>query len=91
MLTNRYREDYRNFVLRWVPLASLFRTDRDDLLPLLEARRSYLQTSIDTMVELYGSVDGYLEQALGVDAGLRQGLRERLLRELPNDGSLAGD
>jgi protein-tyrosine phosphatase len=91
MLTNRYREDYRNFVLRWVPLASLFRTDRDDLLPLLEARRSYLQTSIDTMLELYGSVDAYLDQALGVGPELRQALRKRLLRELPRDGSMTGD
>lgn len=80
LLSNRYRSDYHAFVLRWVPLVSLFRTDPADLLPLLEARRSYLQASLDAMRELYGSVDGYLEQALGVDAELRAALRARLLR-----------
>jgi protein-tyrosine phosphatase len=80
LLSNRYRRDYHAFVLRWVPLASLFRTDPADLLPLLEARRSYLQASLDAMRELHGSVDGYLEQALGVDAELRSALRHRLLR-----------
>lgn len=81
LLTNRYQEDYRNFVLRWVPLASLFRTDPEDLLPLLEARRVYLQSSIDAMVELHGSVEGYLEEGLGVGPELRAALERNLLRQ----------
>lgn len=79
LLSNRYLAGFRSFVLRWVPLYSFFRTDPDDLLPLLEARRSYLQGSLDTIVELYGSVDTYLEDRLGVTPELREQLRANLL------------
>lgn len=79
LLTNRYQADYRAFVLRWVPLASLFRTQSSDVLPLLEARRAYLETSIDAMREQNGSVEGYLQQSLGLDASLRAALAANLL------------
>ncbi len=80
LLTNRYRESFRRFVLRWVPLYSLFRTNPEDLLPLLEARREYLETSLATITELHGSVDAYLEGPLGVTPVRRAALRENLLR-----------
>ena len=79
LLTNRYLESFRDFVLRWVPLYSFFRTDPDDLRPLLEARRSYLQASLDAIVELHGSIDAYLEHELGVTPARRAALREHLL------------
>ncbi len=66
-------------MLRWVPLYSFFRTDPEDLLPLLEARREYLQAALDEMVDQYGSVDGYLERALGVDNELRAKLEHHFL------------
>jgi protein-tyrosine phosphatase len=66
--TNYYQQDFFRFILRWVPLYSFFRTDPEDMLPLIEARREYLQVALDEMVARYGSVDAYLEQALGVDA-----------------------
>jgi protein-tyrosine phosphatase len=77
--TNYYQQNFLRFVLRWVPLYSFFRTDPEDLLPLLEARREYLQTSLDEMVTRYGSIDAYLEQALGLDAELRVKLEHHLL------------
>jgi protein-tyrosine phosphatase len=40
---------------------------------------AYLQTAFEVMAESHGSVDGYLEQALGVDAALRDRIRERVL------------
>ena len=80
LLTNQYREAFHRKVLRWVPLYPLFRTDPEDLLPLLEARPEYLRVSLDTIDELYGSLDAYLEQALGVTPARRAALRANLLR-----------
>jgi protein-tyrosine phosphatase len=79
LLSNRYLEDFSNFVLRWVPLYSFFRTNPDDLLPLLEARRTYLEASLDTIRQQYGSVDTYLEYELGVTPARREQLRANLL------------
>jgi protein-tyrosine phosphatase len=79
LLSNQYLTGFRNFVLRWVPLYSFFRTDPDDLLPLLEARRSYLQGSLDAIVERHGTIDQYLERELGVTPALRERLRANLL------------
>ena len=80
LMTNRYRAAFQRFVLRWVPLYSLFRTEPDDLLPLLEARREYLQTSLDAIDELHGSLDAYLANEVGVTPEIRASLRANLLR-----------
>ena len=80
LATNHYRADFAAFVLRWIRLYSFFRTNPESLIPLLEARREYLQASIDEMNERYGSVDGYLRDGLGVTDELRASLRKNLLR-----------
>jgi len=77
--TNYYQQNFFRFVLRWVPLYSFFRTDAEDLLPLLEARREYLQAALDEMMARYGSTEGYLEQALGLDAEMRAKLEQQFL------------
>ncbi len=77
--TNYYEQNFFRFVLRWVPLYSFFRTDPEDLLPLLMARREYLQAALDEMIARYGSVDAYLEQALGLDSEMRAKLERHLL------------
>jgi protein-tyrosine phosphatase len=79
LLTNYYQQNFMRFVLRWVPLYSFFRTDPDDVLPLLLAKREYLQASIDAMIETHGSIDGYLEEALGMAAERRAELATQLL------------
>ncbi|GAD58596.1 tyrosine-protein phosphatase [Brevundimonas sp. BAL450] len=38
----------------------------------------YLDAAIEAMVQTHGSIDGYLEQALGLDAALRDRIGERL-------------
>jgi len=78
--TNYYQQNFFRFVLRWVPLYSFFRTKPEDLLPLLEARREYLQAALDEMVTRYGSIDAYLEQALGLDAEMRAKLEHNFLQ-----------
>jgi len=80
LMTNTYRRDYDNFVLRWVPLYSLFRTQPEDLLPLLEARREYLEASLAAIREHYGSVDAYVTGPLGVTPERRAALEHNLLR-----------
>jgi protein-tyrosine phosphatase len=40
---------------------------------------AYLEAAFAVMTEAYGSIDGYLETALGVDARARDHIRERLL------------
>jgi protein-tyrosine phosphatase len=77
--TNYYQQNFFRFVLRWIPLYSFFRTDPEDLLPLIEARREYLQVALDEMVTSYGSIDAYLEQALGLDAEMRAKLEHHFL------------
>jgi len=77
--TNYYQQNFFRFILRWIPLYSFFRTDPEDLLPLIEARREYLEVALDEMVAGYGSIDAYLEQALGLDAEMRAKLEHHFL------------
>lgn len=79
MLTNQYRANFYGFVLRWVSLYSFFRTDPDDLVPLLEARPEYLRESLDAIREGYGSVDEYLANALDVTPTMMERIRSNLL------------
>jgi len=81
MLTNYYRRDFYNFALRWISLYSLFRTNPDDVVPLLEARPEYLREALDAIREKYGSVDNYLATALGVTPQMREKIRKNLLTE----------
>ena len=80
LLTNNYRKEYFAFVLRWAPLYSFFRTDPDDLLPLLEARPEYLAASLSAIRERYGLLDAYLAGPLGVTPERRAALERNLLR-----------
>lgn len=80
MATNQYRASYNRWIMRLVPIYSLFRTRGEDLEPLLDAREPYLRASLDTIEEHYGSVDAYLEHGLGVSETERAQLREIFLR-----------
>lgn len=47
--------------------------------PTMLVQESYLQTAYDTVTELYGSVDGYLRDGLGLDDAIVARLRDRLV------------
>lgn len=79
LLTNGYSEDHTRSTLRIIRLASLFRTDPEDVRPLFEARPEYLDAAFETIDTKYGSVDAYLREGLGVDSTLRERLRHNLL------------
>jgi protein tyrosine/serine phosphatase len=52
--------------------------DREVLLPILGVRPDYLRAALATIAEKHGSVEGYLEQVLGVGPKERERLRENL-------------
>jgi protein tyrosine/serine phosphatase len=56
------------------------RTAQDDaLITALRVEAEYLAGAFAAMRAAHGSVDGYLDQALGMDSGLRDQVRARLL------------
>jgi protein-tyrosine phosphatase len=63
-----------------VRFASQFRTDLDEVRPIMSVRREFLQAAFDGIYEGYGSVDRYLEQALLLTDEKRDLLRRRFLR-----------
>jgi len=50
----------------------------DAVVAFLGVEAAYLETALTEIVALHGSIDGYLDQALGVDSGLRDRIGERL-------------
>lgn len=72
LLTNRYLN--RDVGDKFPGLSSpeLFHT-------MLSASPEYLQAAFDVIDQQYGGIDGYLEDALGVDESHRQMLRDNLL------------
>jgi protein-tyrosine phosphatase len=79
LLTNEFSADHTERVLRIVQVFSLFRTDPEEVRPLFEARREYLQTAFDTIDAKYGGTDAYLHEGLRVDDALRARLQANLL------------
>ncbi len=81
MLTARYttmareanfvKRKYRDYFDDRIPLASV--------MPMLEAREAYLNAAFDAIASRYHSMESYLTQCLGVDAGMRERLREQFL------------
>jgi protein-tyrosine phosphatase len=53
--------------------------DPNVLLPLLQAREDYLDAGLVEVDRAYGSFDRYLDKALGLDAGVLDGLRALLV------------
>jgi protein tyrosine/serine phosphatase len=50
----------------------------DAVVAFMGVEPAYLEAAIAEMTKRHGGIDGYLEQALGVDAGLRDRIVERL-------------
>jgi len=64
------------------PLLDQFRSvggDPNDLKQVLGVDRSYLATAIDLMKDRYGTIDGYMREALELDDEVLDTLRSRLL------------
>ncbi|HEY3696302.1 tyrosine-protein phosphatase [Phenylobacterium sp.] len=63
----------------WIGAKSGRKVDQGALRLILSVDARYLDTAIEAMRAAHGSLDGYLEQALGVDADLREKIRTRIL------------
>jgi protein-tyrosine phosphatase len=79
MLSKYYSADHIESTLRLVRFVSFFRTDPEEIRPLLSVREAYLQAALDSIMEKYGSLDVYLRDALGVSDEALAALRERFL------------
>ncbi len=49
--------------------------------PVLGVRQQYLEVSLATMREQYGTVERYFSDGLGLDAGVQTLLRERMIAD----------
>ncbi|MEC3912529.1 tyrosine-protein phosphatase [Sphingobium sp. CR2-8] len=79
LLTNSQADWDRLLARDDSPLARARRDMGDAIAPLLRADTAYLDSLMAELNASYGGIEGYLEQALGVDASARAVLREALL------------
>ena len=66
LLTNHYTGKQIEKTLRFIRFASLFRTDPEDVRPILGVERAYLEAGFDEILERHGSFDAFRRDALGV-------------------------
>jgi len=80
LLTNHYAREHIERTLLLIRFASFFRTDPEQVRPLLDVRREYLEAAFTAIEAHYGSVERYLREALQVSDAERARLRASLLR-----------
>lgn len=85
LLTNHYTAQRVEETLLGIRILSLFRTDPDRVRPLLLVEPRYLEAALESMRARDGSIEGYLEETLGLSSGDRTRLRELLLEPLPGE------
>lgn len=81
LLTNKFREETDTGVLSAIEPKLKRSEDRDVVLALLQARREYLQAALDEIRSSFGSVDRYLEEAVGLTMASRRQLQNMLLTD----------
>ena len=86
LLSNMYRARINEETFAMIRQVATERTgfpagavDLAPLEALLEARRGYLQTAVDTIVEDYGSIDNYIRDGLGMRSAARRAFQEAML------------
>lgn len=83
MLTNLYTANAAERTLFWLRAYLFFQTPADQLRPLFQAQRDFLEAAFDEIDERWGSFDVYLRKALNVPDEQRDALRTLLLRGEP--------
>ncbi|MCC7393617.1 MAG: tyrosine-protein phosphatase [Sphingomonadaceae bacterium] len=81
LLSNRY---YRPTPTNNAANAMLHNIPPEVLAALTGVDASYLNASLDAIIERYGSIDAYLEQALGVTPAMRAALIAKYTSATPN-------
>jgi protein-tyrosine phosphatase len=67
LLTNHYTAREIERTLWMIRLVSMFRTDPEQVRPVLGVERAYLEAAFGAVDERYGSFDAYRRDALGLD------------------------
>lgn len=67
------------FLGPWMETQAGVRTSPEALRAAVSVHPDYLDAAFKVIEDRHGSIDGYLEQALGVDAAMHEAIRERLL------------
>lgn len=70
----RYEENIRN-----IRLGKLYGIAPEILVPILEVRKVYLDTALETINQSFGSIDMLLEKELGVGEGEKKALKAKYL------------
>lgn len=79
LLTNTYTEKRINKIEWLIRFESLFRTDPEEIRPLLGVKQRYIEAAFEAMESEYGSIDNFIRDGLGIDAAMREQLRSNLL------------
>ena len=79
LLSNTFWESETDRLSLLATIASLFRTPREEVRSLMEARPEYLNAAFKAADEKYGSLDNYLREGLGLDDASITMLRNALL------------
>jgi protein-tyrosine phosphatase len=79
LLTNHYTAREIERTLWIIRLVSLFRTDPEQVRPVLGVERAYLEAAFGAVDEQYGSFDAYRRDALGLDDAETTAFRELAL------------
>ncbi|MFC8129289.1 tyrosine-protein phosphatase [Streptomyces sp. NPDC057302] len=78
LASNTYRAAYDAKVREGLKQSGLMQNP-DLLIPLQEVRTGYLDAALDKVKEKYGSLGGYLQKGLGLDARTILALRQRMV------------
>jgi len=79
LLTNFFLEPHINKFIRYFRRVSLYRMKSDQIRPIWEARREYLEQVLDEIQKEYGTVEEYLQQECGMEQNLSNHFKEMLL------------
>lgn len=83
LLTNHYTAQRVEQTLLGIRILSLFRTDPEEVRPLLLVEPHYLEAAFESMRAQDGSIEDYLGKTLDLSSEDRARLRELLLEPLP--------
>ena len=78
LLTNTLFKPHLNRYIRYFRWMTFFQLTTEQIRPVFEARREYLEDTLDAVFEKYGSIDNYLIEACGVTKETISGLRRLL-------------
>jgi protein-tyrosine phosphatase len=81
LLSNEWLNEYNRAMLKRLRFLNLLGVSNDRFLPLLEARKEYLQAAIDQIENEYGDFWAYLRVGLGFSEEERLNMMELLLQE----------